>query len=77
MRQNNINIVLNIAKSLIQEKKREGNPDKLIHCIWYSFITDGLLFEDVEKCTLTTLMKQYEDNSLSIIIVIMIKIQKL
>ena len=41
MRQNNINIVLNTAKSLIEEKTREGNPDKLIHCIWYCFKSDG------------------------------------
>ena len=70
MRQNNINIVLNTAKSLIEEKAREGNPDKLIHCIWFCFKSDELRFEDVEKDILTILMNQYEDNSLEIIIVI-------
>ena len=66
----NINAVLNTAKFLIAERAKEGNPDKLIHCIWYCLKSSNLRFEDVEKETLTLLMNQYHDNSLPIIIVI-------
>ena len=35
MGDNNINTVFNSVKHLIEEKAREGDPDKLIHCLWY------------------------------------------
>ena len=70
MGDNNINAVLNSAKQLIEQKAVEGNPDKLIHCIWYCFKSDILRFENIEKETLSLLMNQYEDNQLPIIIVI-------
>ena len=70
MGDNNINAVLNSAKQLIEQKAVEGNPDKLIHCIWYCFKSDILRFEKIEKETLSLLMNQYEDNQLPIIIVI-------
>ena len=70
MGEHNINAVFNSAKQLIEKKAREGDPDKLIHCIWYCFKSSDLRFEDVEKKTLTLLMNQYDDNNLPIIIVI-------
>lgn len=70
MGDHNINAVFNSAKELIEKKAREGDPDKLIHCIWYCFKSDNLRFEEVEKQTVTLLMNQYDDNSLPIIIVI-------
>ena len=66
----NINEVFKVTKELIEEKAREGNRDKLIHCIWYCFKSSNLRFEDIEKSTLTLLMNQYDDNNLPIIIVI-------
>lgn len=62
-----INEVFNESKSLIEEKARKGEP---IHCIWYCFKSRCLLFEDIEKKTLTLLMNQYIDNNLPTIIVI-------
>ena len=70
MGEHNINAVFNSTKQLIEQKAREGDPDKLIHCIWYCFKSSNLRFEDVEKKTLTLLMNQYDDNNLPIIIVI-------
>ena len=64
----NINEVFKVTKELIEEKAREGNRDKLIHCIWYCFKSSNLRFEDIEKSTLTLLMNQYDDN-LSIIVI--------
>ena len=66
----NIDTVFNSTKELIEQRAREGDPDKLIHCIWYCFKSSGLRFQDIEKETLTQLMNQYDDNSLPIIIVI-------
>lgn len=70
MGDHNINSVFNSAKELIEKKAREGDPDKLIHCIWYCFKSSNLRFEDIEKETVSLLMNQYDDNSLPIIIVI-------
>ena len=70
MGEHNINAVFNSAKQLIEKKAREGDPDKLVHCIWYCFKSSDLRFEDIEKNTLTLLMNQYDDNNLPIIIVI-------
>ena len=66
----NINTVFNSAKRLIEKKAFEGDPDKLIHCIWYCFKSDILRFEDIEKDTVSLLMNQYGDNDLPVIIVI-------
>ena len=66
----NIDAVFNSTKELIEQRAREGDPDKLIHCIWYCFKSSSLRFQDIEKETLTRLMNQYDDNSLPIIIVI-------
>lgn len=66
----NINCVFNSTKDLIEKKAREGDPDKLIHCIWYCFRSSNLRFEDIEKDTVSLLMNQYDENSLPIIIVI-------
>ena len=65
-----INAVFKDTKELIENRAREGDPDKLIHCIWYCFKSSNLRFEDIEKNTLTLLMNQYHDNKLPIIIVI-------
>jgi hypothetical protein len=54
----------------LEKKAIEGDPDKLIHCIWYCFKSSNLRFEDAEKETVSLLMNQYDDNSLPIIIVI-------
>lgn len=70
MGDHNINAVFNSTKELIEKKAREGDPDKLIHCIWYCFKSSNLRFEDVEKETVSLLMNQYDDKSLPIIIVI-------
>ena len=70
MGDHNINAVFNSSKHLIEKKAREGDPDKLIHCIWYCFKSSNLRFEDVEKKTVELLMNQYDDNNLPIIIVI-------
>ena len=70
MGEHNINAVFNSTKNLIEKKAREGDPDKLIHCIWYCFKSSNLRFEDVEKNTVKLLMNQYDDNNLPIIIVI-------
>jgi len=66
----NINEVFKSSKELIEKRAQEGDPDKLIHCIWYCFKSSNLRFEDIEKNTLTLLMNQYDDNKLPIIIVI-------
>ena len=66
----NIEVVFNSAKKLIEDRARKGDPDKLIHCIWYCFKSSGLRFENCEKEILTLLMNQYDDNELPIIIVI-------
>ena len=79
MGDNNINTVFNSVKHLIEEKAREGDPDKLIHCLWYCLISDILRFEDIEKETISLLMNQYYDNNLSVIIIItalMMNVQK-
>ena len=68
MGDHNINAVFNSTKELIEKKAREGDPDKLIHYIWYCFKSSNLRFEDVEKETVSLLMSQYDDNRLSIII---------
>ena len=65
-----INAVFKDTKELIENRAREGDPDKLIHCIWYCFKSSNLRFEDIEKNTLTLLMNQYHVNKLPIIIVI-------
>ena len=70
MGDHNINAVFSSSKQLIEKKAREGDPDKLIHCIWYCFKSSNLRFEDIEKETVTLLMNQYDDNNLPIIIVI-------
>ena len=70
MGEHNINAVFNSAKELIEKKAIEGDPDKLIHCIWYCFKSSNLRFENVEKETVTLLMNQYDDNNLPILIVI-------
>ena len=66
----NIEAVFNSTKELIEKRARDGDPDKLVHCIWYCLKSDCLRFEDIEKEILARLMNQYEDNSLPIIIVI-------
>ena len=66
----NIKVVFDSSKKLIEDRAREGDPDKLIHCIWYCFKSSGLRFENCEKEILTLLMNQYDDNNLPIIIVI-------
>ena len=68
MGDHNINAVFNSTRELIEKKAREGDPDKLIHCIWYCFKSSNLRFEDVEKETVSLLMSQYDDNRLPIII---------
>ena len=68
--EHNINTVFNSAKGLIEKKAFEGDPDKLIHCIWYCFKSDILRFEDIEKDTVSLLMNQYGNNDLPVIIVI-------
>ena len=68
MGDHNINAVFNSTRELIEKKAREGDPDKLIHCIWYCFKSNNLRFEDVEKETVSLLMSQYDDNRLPIII---------
>ena len=70
MGEHNINTVFNSAKELIEKKAIEGDPDKLIHCIWYCFKSSNLRFENVEKETVSLLMNQYDDNNLPILIVI-------
>ena len=70
MGEHNIDAVFNSTKELIEKKAREGDPDKLIHCIWYCFKSSSLRFEDIEKNTVKLLMNQYDDNNLPIIIVI-------
>ena len=65
-----IDEVFNSTKELIEKRGRDGDPDKLIHCIWYCFKSSELRFQDVEKETLIKLMNQYDDNSLPIIIVV-------
>ena len=66
----NIKVVFDSSKKLIEDRAKEGDPDKLIHCIWYCFKSSGLRFENCEKEILTLLMNQYDDNNLPIIIVI-------
>ena len=66
----NIEAVFNSTKELIEKRARDGDSDKLVHCIWYCLKSDCLRFEDIEKEILARLMNQYEDNSLPIIIVI-------
>ena len=66
----NIKVVFDSSKKLIEDRAREGDPDKLIHCIWYCFKSSGLRFENCEKEILTLLMNQYDDDNLPIIIVI-------
>ncbi len=68
--EHNINVVFNSAKELIEKKAREGDPDKLIHCIWYCFKSNDLRFQDIEKEAVISLMNQYDDNSLPIILVV-------
>ena len=70
MGDHNINAVFNSSKILIEERARKGDPDKLIHCIWYCFKSSNLRFEEIEKETVSLLMNQYNDNNLPIIIVI-------
>ena len=70
MGDHNINTVFNSAKELIEKKARAGDPDKLLHCIWYCFKSDILRFEDIEKDTVSLLMNQYGNNDLPVIIVI-------
>ena len=66
----NINSVFNTTKELIEKRAAEGEPDKLIHCIWYCFKSSNYRFEDIEKNIVSLLMNQYDDNNLPIIIVI-------
>ena len=68
--ENGVDAVFNSTKELIEKRAREGDPDKLIHCIWYCFRSSDLRFENIEKETLSLLMSQYNDNKLPIIIVI-------
>ena len=70
MGEHNINAVFNSAKELIEKRAKEGNPDKLIHCICYCFKSDILRFENIEKETISLLMNQYDDNNLPVILVI-------
>ena len=65
-----INAAFKDTKELIENKAREGDPDKLIHCIWYCLKSSNLRFEEIEKNILILLMNQYYDNKLPIIIVI-------
>ena len=70
MGENGVDAVFNSTKELIEKRARDGDPDKLIHCIWYCFRSSDLRFENIEKETLSLLMNQYNDNKLPIIIVI-------
>ena len=70
LKNNDIDTVFKSTKKLIEDKAKEGDPDKFIHCIWYCFKSSGLRFEDCEKEILTLIMKQYYDDNLPIIIVI-------
>lgn len=67
---NDINKVVISSKELIENRAKEGNPDKLINCIWYCFKSSELRFREKEKDILTLLMNQYDDYNLPIIIVI-------
>ena len=67
---NDINKVFISTKELIEKRAREGNPDKLINCIWYCVKSSNLRFQEKEKEILTLLMNQYDDNKLPIIIVL-------
>ena len=70
MGEHNINTVFDLTKELIEKRAVEGDPDKLIHCIWYCFKSSNLRFENIEKDTVSLLMNQYDDNNLPIVIVI-------
>ena len=51
--------------TLINNNANSGNPDNVIHCIWYCLT--GNKFGEIERDSLIGLMKIYHDETLPII----------
>ena len=59
--------VVKDVKDFVEGKLLTKDPDQFVHCIWYCIT--GARFEDVEKESLVTLAKIYDNNKLPIIVV--------
>ena len=59
--------VVKDVKDFVEGKLLTKDPDKFVHCIWYCIT--GARFEDVERESLITLAKIYDNNKLPIIVV--------
>ena len=59
--------VVKDVKDFVEGKLLTKDPDQFVHCIWYCIT--GARFEEVEKESLVTLAKIYDNNKLPIIVV--------
>jgi len=66
----NINQVIKNVKEYIEDRARQGNPDKFIQCIWYCIQSDSSRVEKEEEEAIKRFKELYDEKKLPIIFVL-------
>ena len=66
----NINQVVTNVKEYIEDRARQGNPDKFIQCIWYCIQSDSSRVEKEEEEAIKKIKEIYEEKKLPVIFVL-------
>ena len=66
----NINQVVTNIKEYIEDRARQGNPDKFIQCIWYCIQSDSSRVEKEEEEAIKKVTEIYDEKKLPVIFVL-------
>ena len=66
----NINQVIQNVKNYIEDRAKQGNPDKFIQCIWYCIQSDSSRVEQDEENAIKKFKELYEEKKLPVIFVL-------
>ena len=66
----NINQVVANIKEYIEDRARQGNPDKFIQCIWYCIQSDSSRVEKEEEEAIKKIKEIYDEKKLPVIFVL-------
>ena len=66
----NINQVVTNVKEYIEDRARQGNPDKFIQCIWYCIQSDSSRVEKEEEEAIKKIKEIYDEKKLPVIFVL-------
>ena len=66
----NINQVVTNIKEYIEDRARQGNPDKFIQCIWYCNQSDSSRVEKEEEEAIKKIKEIYDEKKLPVIFVL-------